>query len=89
MKDVGKCAVCSKSETYKDTEHCVMFAEAAWEATSSADKLTVVGTVTPPTPDDMWCCMQCVLSLQEDFQAERPLIQTLLGTYYFMGSKTR
>jgi len=78
VKDIRKCAVCSKSETYKDAERCVMFAEAAGEATSSADELTVAGTVMPPTPHNMWCCMQRVLSLQEDFQAERPLIQMLI-----------
>ena len=37
-----------------------------------------MGTETPPASDDMWCCMQHVLSLQEDFRAERPLIQTLI-----------
>ena len=78
MKDVGKCLVCSKSEIYKDAERRVMFAEAVGEATSSADEKTVAGTETPPASDDMWCCMQRVLSLQEDFQAERPLIQMLI-----------
>ena len=33
---------------------------------------------TPPTSEDMWCYMQHVLSLQEDFQIERPLVQSLI-----------
>jgi len=33
---------------------------------------------TLSTPDDKWCCMHHVLSLQEDFRSEKPLIQSLI-----------
>jgi hypothetical protein len=29
-------------------------------------------------PDDEWCCMHRVLTLQEDFRLEKPLIQSII-----------
>jgi len=78
-KVVGKCASCAKSQSHKDAEHRVILAEASGqEGVASANDLIVADSVTPPTSDDRWCCMQRVLSLQEDFQVERPLIQSLI-----------
>ena len=79
---VGKCRSCSKSQTRKDAERRVALAEAAGpEYSASAEDVIVVNAVEDPTSDDInsgWCCMQRVLSLQEDFRTERPLVQTLI-----------
>ena len=68
---VGKCCSCSKSQTQKDTEHRIALAEAAGpEFSASAEDLMAVNPVEDQTSDDddsEWCCMQRVLSLQEDF----------------------
>jgi hypothetical protein len=78
-KVVGKCTSCAKSQSHKDAERRVTFAEAAGqESAASAEDTIVSNSVTPPASDDKWCCMQRVLSLQEDFRTERPLIQTLI-----------
>jgi hypothetical protein len=75
-RQVGKCASCSKSQTQKDAERRVMFAEAAGEeGITSPEDMAVANSVTPST-SDVWCCMHRVLSMQEDFRTERPLIQT-------------
>jgi hypothetical protein len=77
-RPVGKYASCSKSQTQKDAERRVIFAEAAGqEDAASAEDMVITNSVMPST-SDKWCCMQCVLSLQEDFQTERPLIQTMI-----------
>jgi len=56
-----------------------MLAEVAGqEDAASLEDMTIADSVTPPTSDNIWCCMQRVLSMQEDFQTERPLIQTLI-----------
>src|SRR5260221_6987177 len=79
VKEVGKCTPCSKSQTRKDAERRVMLAEAVGqEGPTSAEDANVLTSVTPPTSDDTWCCMQRVLSFQEDFRNERPLIQSLI-----------
>jgi len=77
---VGKCTPCSKSQTQKDAECHGIFAEAAGqEDAASADDMIAANSATPSTPrPDEWCCMHRVLSLQEDFRTERPLIQTLI-----------
>jgi len=62
----------------------VMFVEAAGQRNpASVDGMIVVDPENPdgkmpPTSEDMWCCMQCVLTLQEDFPTERPLVQLLI-----------
>ena len=76
---VRKCASCAKSQSYKDAEHCIILAEASGQKDVAFENdLIIVDSVMPLTSDDGWCCMQCVLFLQEDFQAERPLIQLLI-----------
>jgi hypothetical protein len=68
-KVVRKCALCVKSQSHKDAKRCIMFAEAAGqEGAASAEDVIGAHSVPPPTSEsDEWCCMQCVLSLQEDF----------------------
>jgi len=86
MTVVRKCTSCIKSQSHKDAERRIMFAEAAGQegAPSAEDVIGARGapseSVTPPTSDDdsEWCCMQRVLSLQEDFRTEKPLIQSLI-----------
>jgi len=79
MKAVGKCTLCTKSQTCKDAEWCVAFVEAIGEEeAASLEDMILANSDTPSTPDDEWCCMYYVLSLQEDFQSEQPLIQSLI-----------
>ena len=78
-KVVRKCKSCTKSQSRKDAERRVMLAEAAGQGDApSAEDVIGADSVTPPTSDDEWCCMQRVLSLQEDFRTEKPLIQSLI-----------
>ncbi len=57
----------------------VMFAEAAGQGDpASVEGIVVADPETPPTSEDMWCCIHHILSLQEDFQTEKPLIQSLI-----------
>jgi hypothetical protein len=74
MKPVGKCKSCSMSQTKKDAEHCIIFIEKTEEdGVASAEDVIIAHS---ETPDDleMWCCMEHILSSQEDFQTEKPLI---------------
>ena len=78
-KVMRKCVSYAKSQTHKDTERRIIFAEAAGEDDPShAEDVIGAHSVTPPTSDDEWCCMQHVLLLQEDFRTEKPLVQTLI-----------
>jgi hypothetical protein len=78
-KAVGKCASCAKSQSHKDAERRVILAEAlGQEDVASANDLIIADSMMPPASDNGWCCMQHILSLQEDFRAERPLIQSLI-----------
>jgi len=59
----------------KDAERCITFAEAIGEVDAvSAEDMVLASSDTPSTVDDEWCCMHCVLALQEDFRLEKPLI---------------
>jgi hypothetical protein len=42
------------------------------------DNMAKTDTMMPPISKDVWCCMERVLSLQDDFKAEKPLIQTII-----------
>jgi hypothetical protein len=80
MKIVGKCGSCTKSQVHKDTERCVAQVEemGPQEDTIPMDEKTVLETAAPPAAVDEWCCMYRVLSLQEDFLTEKPLIQSAI-----------
>jgi hypothetical protein len=39
---------------------------------------TLAESEVPSAADNEWCCMYQVLSLQEDFQSEKPLIQSVI-----------
>ena len=67
-KVIRKCVSCVKSQSHKDTERHIMFAEAVGQNDPShAEEVISAHSVMPSTSDDKWCCMQCVLLLQEDF----------------------
>lgn len=70
MKPVGKCKSCSTSQTKKDAERHVIFAEETGEdGVASAKDVIIAHSEMPSTPDnsEMWCCMERILSSQEDF----------------------
>ena len=62
---VGKCGDCSKSQAKKDAEQQVVEAEAMGQedALADADITQADELITAPSND--WCCMHCVLSLQD------------------------
>ena len=71
----GKCGECTKSQVKKDTEKQV----AEIEAMGQEDTIKVQDLMDAhdpaPDPANDWCCMHWILSLQEDFMNEKPLIQ--------------
>lgn len=78
-KAVGKCGSCSKSQMHKDTERRIMKAEAMGQGDPAiVDDMAETDTMAPLLSEDAWCYMERVLSLQDDFKAEKPLIQTII-----------
>jgi hypothetical protein len=80
-KLVGKCGACTKSQLCKDVEHCIALADAMGQDDSikEEDIKHMENTVLPIADDNEgWCCMYRVLALQEDFQTEKPLIQSII-----------
>jgi len=79
---VRKCTPYTKSQSHKDAKRRIMLAEVAGQegAPSAEDVIDAYGapSMAPPTSDDEWCYMEHVLSLQKDFQTEKPLIQSLI-----------
>lgn len=80
QKVVGKCGSCTKSQVHKDAERRVAKAEETeqQEDTIHTDEKLVLETETPPPAFDEWCCMYRVLTLQEDFLTEKPMIQSII-----------
>jgi hypothetical protein len=66
---VGKCASCRKSQLQKDAECRAALAEEREDAMSAEDTKLLEESI--PIAEE-WCCMNQVLSLQEDFQTEKP-----------------
>ena len=79
-KLVGKCGSCTKSQVRKDAEHRVALADTMGQDDSvKVEDIDLIENATPPIADNEgWCCMHRVLALQEDFQNEKPLIQTVI-----------
>ena len=69
---VGKCKECSKSQAKRDAERRVADAEAMGQEDTLADD---EAQDAAPTPVSDWCCIYRVLSLQEDFATEKPMLQ--------------
>ena len=74
-KVVGKCGDCRKSQAKKDAERRVAMAEMAGqeEDINEADLEAAVAPLEESKNE--WCCMYRVLSLQQDFVDEKPMIQ--------------
>ena len=74
-KALGKCESCRTSQVKKDAERRVAMAEAAGqeESIQDADLEAAEGPVVENK--SKWCCLYRVLSLQEDFVNEKPMIQ--------------
>ena len=79
-KVLKKCAECTKSQVLKDAEHRVEKLEEMDHQGEipSAEELTAAEAIAPSAPPDKWCCMYRVLSLQEDFLTEKPIIQSII-----------
>jgi hypothetical protein len=73
---VGKCKDCTKSQAKKDAERRVAEAEAmGQEDTGAEEDITHSQELETIKLKNNWCCMYCVLSLQEDFANEKPMLQ--------------
>lgn len=72
---VGKCKSCQKSQAKKDAERRVAAAEAMGQEDTLSDKDISQAEEVEMTSESEWCCMYRVLSLQEDFVNEKPMIQ--------------
>ena len=75
---VGKCKTCSKSQAKKDAERQVAEAEAMGQEENLMDDVVSQAEELVTTPENNWCCMHRVLSLQDDFVNEKPLLQHYL-----------
>jgi hypothetical protein len=77
-KIVGKCTSCTKSQTRRDAERRIALAEAMGQddAVSTEDTTLIESEI--PSGVDEWCCMHRVLSLQQDFQSETSLVQSII-----------
>jgi len=74
-KVVGKCKSCQKSQAKKDAERRVAAAEAMGQEDTLSDNDISQAEEVETAPESEWCCMYRVLSLQEDFVTEKPMIQ--------------
>jgi hypothetical protein len=77
-KVVGKCKSCSKSQVKKDAERRVAEAEAMGMEDTLTDADVAQAEEAVIVPENNWCCMYRVISLQEDFANEKPLLQHYL-----------
>jgi hypothetical protein len=70
--------MCSKSQVKKDVERQVTEVEAMGQedTVTEADLTQAEEVVAAPIND--WCCIHCVLSLQDDFANEKPMLQHYL-----------
>jgi hypothetical protein len=59
----------------KDAEYCIALAESIGQDDAVLhEDITHADMEAPSIGKDQWCCMYCILALQEDFQLERLLI---------------
>jgi hypothetical protein len=72
---VRRCKSCQKSREKKDAERRAAAAEAMGQEDTLSDKDISQAEEVEMMPDSEWYCMYCVLSLQEDFVTEKPMIQ--------------
>jgi len=77
-KVIKKCKQCTKSQMLKDAERCIAKADEMGQEDMTQDEKMVLKTKAPPTVVDGWCYMYQVLSLQENFLTEKPMIQSII-----------
>jgi hypothetical protein len=77
-KVIGKCGQCQKSAVKKDTERRVTMVEMAGQEDTLNDTVLEDASKVVDKPENKWCCLYQVLSLQEDFANEKPEIQHYL-----------
>jgi len=75
---VGKCSACTKSQVKKDAEQWVAQAEAMGAEDTMTDANCTQAEESETISAARWCCISRVLSLQEDFVEEKPLLQHYL-----------
>jgi hypothetical protein len=75
-KVVGKCGSCTKSNLCKDKERCIAITEVTGEG--EVQSMDDIAFEAPSDVANEWCCMSRVLSLHDDFQLEKPLIQSII-----------
>ncbi|EIN06656.1 hypothetical protein PUNSTDRAFT_72602 [Punctularia strigosozonata HHB-11173 SS5] len=79
FKPLGKCQMCTKSQAKLDAERRIAIAEATGQDTSvTDDDVAAANGPDLDTAREDWCCVYRVLSLQEDFANEKPLIRQVL-----------
>ena len=77
-KVVGKCESCRKSQVKKDAERRVAMAEASGQE-DTIDESDLEAAEGPGIENSSrWCCLYRVVSLQDDFINEKPMIQHFL-----------
>ena len=71
----GKCRQCSTSQVKKDAEKRVAEADVMGQEDmiEAQDLVDAHDPALDPASD--WCCMYCVLLLQDDFMNKKPMIQ--------------
>jgi len=76
-KAISTCAECKKSQAAKDAEAWLVAAEVAGQDNEDGtmETLQLALDCDHKKPQNEWCCMTCILSLQSDFCSEKPLIQ--------------
>ena len=74
-KVVGKCKFCKMSEQQKDAQRPVAQAEEAGQEETLAESNITQAEQPDIEPQSDWCCMHRVLSLQDNFANETPMIQ--------------
>ncbi|KII94474.1 hypothetical protein PLICRDRAFT_50427 [Plicaturopsis crispa FD-325 SS-3] len=74
-KVVGKCGQCRKSQVQKDAARRVAAAEAAGQEDGLNEGDLDQAAVEEEDSADKWCCIYRVLSLQDDFVNEKPMLQ--------------
>ncbi len=63
----------------KDAERRIALAEAMGQGNAaSTEDATLIEAEAAPITYDGWCCMYRVLALQEDFQTEKPFVQSII-----------
>ena len=75
---MGKRKSRSKSQVKKDAKCWVAGAEAMGMEDTLTDADVAQSEETVTVPENNWCCMYQVISLQDDFVNEKPLLQHYL-----------